>query len=532
MERASIARSESYKDAGRNRFATLRRIEAILEGSTDWVWETDAMFRFTWLSSGIERSVGVAPANLIGRSRFELAADAMDRDKLADLEAEMRERKPFEGFVYRLRRPDGGVRHVEIGGVPVLGLDGTFQGYAGLGKDVTEREKAEHRVQIAQRRMTDAVESLTEGFALFDPSARFVMSNKAFVSLAASIGAKAGFGKRIEDIVAPLGPTAAAARARCWSRPDAKAASFEAALEDGRTLSVVERRTREGGIVAIWTDVSEIREAERTRALLETELRQSQKLDSLGTLAGGIAHEINTPTQYVGDNLRFLKGAFADLAEAVSASRRGETAPDVDFLLSETPLAIDQSLDGIDRVRQIVAAVKEFSYPDAKEKAPADLHAAINTTLTVSRNQWKYVADVETRFAPDLPHVPCHVGEINQVVLNLVVNAAHAIEAKGEGRGLITVSTKRDGEFVEIVFADTGTGVPREIADRVFDPFFTTKPPGKGTGQGLAISRAIVVKKHGGAMTLRSTPGAGAEFTIRLPLGAASAAPATPEKPK
>lgn len=532
MERAPVARAESYKTEGRNRFAALRRIEAILEGSTDWAWETDSMFRFTWLSSGIERSVGVAPASLIGRSRFEVAADALDRDKLADLEAEMLGRKPFEGFVYRLRRPDGAIRHIEIGGVPMLGLDGVFQGYAGLGKDVTEREKAEQRVQIAQRRMTDAVESLSEGFALFDPSGHFVMSNKAFVALASSIGAKAGFGKRIEDIVAPMGGTAAAARARCWARPEAKAASFEAVLDDGRTLSAIERRTREGGIVAIWTDVSEVRKAERTRALLEAELRQSQKLDSLGTLAGGIAHEINTPTQYVGDNLRFLKDAFANLSEAVRALRRGETPPDVEFLLSETPLAIDQSLDGIERVRQIVAAVKEFSYPDAKEKAPADLHAAINTTLTVSRNQWKYVADVETRFAPDLPAVPCHIGEINQVVLNLVVNAAHAIEAKGEGRGLITVSTRRDGEFAEIVFSDTGTGVPREIADRVFDPFFTTKPPGKGTGQGLAISRTIVVKKHGGTMTLNSAPGGGAEFTIRLPLGPVPAVPATPENPK
>ncbi|MFM8800621.1 MAG: ATP-binding protein [Tagaea sp.] len=522
MDTARTAAEPIHKIEGRNRVAALRRIEAILEGSNDWAWETDEAFRFTWVSCGIRRSVGVAPESLIGRSRFDIAADAADRERLAELETEMRARRPFDGFVYRVLRADGVERHIEIGGVPMFGLDGRFRGYAGLGKDVTEREKAETRVEIAQRRMTDAVESLSEGFALFDPSGHFVMSNRSFVKLVASIGGKAGFGKSAVDIVAALGPAAASARARCWSAPEAGGAVFEAETADGRSIAVTERRTREGGIVAIWVDTSAQRAAERARATLEAELRQSQKLDSLGTLAGGIAHEINTPTQYVGDNVRFLKSAFADMAAAVEALRRGETPPDLEFLLSEAPVAIEQSLDGVERIRQIVMAVKEFSYPDAKEKTPADLHAAINTTLTVTRNQWKYVADVETRFAPEMPPVPCHIGEINQVVLNLVVNAAHAIEAKGGGRGLITIATRRDGDFAEIVFSDTGTGVPREIADRIFDPFFTTKPPGKGTGQGLSISRTIVIKKHGGTMTLRSEPGAGAEFTIRLPLNAAA----------
>ncbi len=524
METATaIASQRDYKEEGRSRFATLRRIEAILESSNDWAWETDAQFRFTWVSSGVARSTGLRPEELIGRSRFDFAAESTDRDRLSDLLADLDQRNPFDGFVYRLRRPDGVIRHVEIGGVPILALDGTFQGYAGFGKDVTEREKAEQRVQIAQRRMTDAVESLSEGFALFDPTGRFVMSNRAFVALAQSAGAKAGFGRRIEEIVAPFGAPVLAARMRAWEVPDARAAAYEAALPDGRALTIAERRTGEGGIVVIWTDVTDIRKAERARASLETELRQSQKLDALGTLAGGIAHEINTPTQYVGDNVRFLKTAFADLSAAVRAPGTG--ASHVEFLLSEVPLAIDQSLDGVERIRQIVAAVKEFSYPDAKEKSPADLHAAINTTLTVSRNQWKYVADVETRFAPDLPPVPCHVGEINQVVLNLVVNAAHAIEAKGDERGLITISTRKDGDWVEISVSDTGTGVAAENTGRVFDPFFTTKPPGKGTGQGLSISRTIVVKKHGGSLGLRSEPGRGAEFTIRLPLNPASAQP-------
>lgn len=168
----------------------------------------------------------------------------------------------------------------------------------------------------------------------------------------------------------------------------------------------------------------------------------------------------------------------------------------------------------------LVRALKEFSHPDAAEIAPTDLNQAIQTTLIVARNEYKYVAELVTDLSPDLPPTPCNVGEFNQVVLNLVVNAAHAIGdgAKERGRGTITVSSRRDGDWSEIRITDTGGGIPDTISQRIFDPFFTTKPVGKGTGQGLYLARKIIVERHHGELTFTSVVGQGTTFIIRLPL--------------
>ncbi len=274
------------------------------------------------------------------------------------------------------------------------------------------------------------------------------------------------------------------------------------------------------------------------RKRVEREQLQGQKLESIGHLAAGIAHEINTPTQYVGDNVRFLKDTFGSLLAAMDAyesalngsGQAGGAAPDLQrrlaeldlaFLRDEIPKAIDQSLEGLGQVSSIVLAMKEFSHPGSAEKAPADLNAAILSTVTVCRNRWKYVARLETALAAELPLVPCLVAEFNQVILNLVVNAADAIvERFGEGgadRGLIRVSTRKAASSVEVSVSDNGAGIPAEIRGRIFDPFFTTKRIGKGTGQGLAISRSVIVDKHDGTIDCASQPGVGTTFTIRLP---------------
>jgi signal transduction histidine kinase len=195
---------------------------------------------------------------------------------------------------------------------------------------------------------------------------------------------------------------------------------------------------------------------------------------------------------------------------------------DLDYLLREIPLALEQSMDGVQRVATIVGAMKDFSHPGV-EKVPLDINHAIESTLTVARNTWKYVAVVQTRFEPKLPLVPCLPGEFNQVILNLVVNAAQAIGESLRGlngaTGTITISTALVGNRVEIRVQDTGGGIPEGIRDRVFDPFFTTKPVGKGTGQGLAIARAVIVDKHGGNIRFESAPGRGTTFIVELPIG-------------
>ncbi|HRE81938.1 MAG TPA: ATP-binding protein [Opitutaceae bacterium] len=294
-------------------------------------------------------------------------------------------------------------------------------------------------------------------------------------------------------------------------------------------------------MIGALQDITQRKEAEKERHLLEVQLRQAQKLESIGQLAGGVAHEINTPMQYIGDNARFVRDAFSDLKvlfettdRLLEAARRGVVEPEIiremefarrstdfDFLMSEIPHALDQAIDGVERVTTIVRAMKEFSHPGTEGKTLVDLNKAIESTLTVCRNEWKYVAEVLTEFDASLPLVPVLPGEFNQVILNLVINAAHAISEKGgkaEGKkGLITVSTRTEGEWIEISIRDTGTGIPPNVRDRIFDPFFTTKEVGKGTGQGLAISRAVVTAKHGGSLTFVTEIGVGTCFTVRLP---------------
>ncbi|RCS46290.1 hybrid sensor histidine kinase/response regulator [Bremerella cremea] len=275
---------------------------------------------------------------------------------------------------------------------------------------------------------------------------------------------------------------------------------------------------------------------------LQMELAQSQKLESVGQLAAGIAHEINTPTQYVSDNTRFLKDAFQDINKVLAqygtfleAARQGPidaslitqleeviTQADIDYLCQEIPLAIDQSLCGVEQVAKIVRAMKDFSHPGNTAKMFVNLKDTVETTISVARNEWKYVANVVTQFDESLTEVSCLPGELNQVLLNLIVNASHAIGDKlgsGSGeRGTITIGTRRLEDFAEIFVQDTGTGIPESARRRIYDPFFTTKAVGKGTGQGLAISYSVVVEKHGGEIDFVTEEGVGTTFFIRLPL--------------
>jgi len=201
-------------------------------------------------------------------------------------------------------------------------------------------------------------------------------------------------------------------------------------------------------------------------------------------------------------------------------------AADFDYLIQEIPHAIDQSLEGLQRVSKIVRAIKEFSHPGSEEKRGVDLNRAIETTVAVAKNEWKYVADVETAFDETLPLVPCLAGEFNQVILNLIVNAAHAIGERAGNespvcKGKITIGTNRRGAWAEIMVTDTGNGIPEEIRSRVFEPFFTTKAVGQGTGQGLALAHSVIVGRHQGQLWFDSEVGKGTTFYLRLPLAPA-----------
>lgn len=307
--------------------------------------------------------------------------------------------------------------------------------------------------------------------------------------------------------------------------------------------------------VTVGADITSRKEAERKKQELQEqlygemrerermaiELRLAQKLESVGRLAAGLAHEINTPIQYVGDSVYFLQSAFTDMTRLLGAYRSALTAErppsaqeleeiahiqheiDYEFLSSEVPKAFERTLEGTERVTGIVRAMKEFAHPDSAEHTPADLNHGLRTTLTVASNEYKYDANIAMQ-AGELPLVTCNIGELNQVFLNLIVNAAHAIHDSGKdaSSGCITIRTRAAHDYVEIEIGDNGCGIAQENLEKIFDPFFTTKEVGRGTGQGLAIARSIVVDKHGGDIKVLSEIGVGTHFILRLPVAGRS----------
>jgi two-component system, NtrC family, sensor kinase len=405
-------------------------------------------------------------------------------------------------------------------------------------RDITEQAAAKAALQSSEARLQSILEKISVGIAIVGMDRTIRWTNRAAMELV--------------GVIDPAGLSAQPCHQYFCTSPPGQCPI----LDRGQTVERAERvlRRPDGRQIPILTSAYEI-EFGGERALLETfvdlterkrmeaELGHARKLEAVGQLAAGIAHEINTPAQFVGDSLHFLRNAFDDVQPLLAAYRRAvdalqsspvqeaiiaevreaEEEADLEYLAEHMPKSFERCFDGISRISSIVGAMKEFAHPGQREKSQVDLNRALQSTLVIARNEYKYVADVDTELGV-LPPVTCHVGDLNQVFLNLIVNAAHAIAevvgSSGE-RGRITVHTAADGDRVRVEIADTGCGIPEDIRERIFDPFFTTKPVGKGSGQGLAIARSVVVDKHGGTLTCRSEVGTGTTFTICIPVDGA-----------
>lgn len=399
--------------------------------------------------------------------------------------------------------------------------------------------KREESLRRLRREIELILQSVAEGLCGTDGEGRVVFANPAFARL---------IGYRLTEVLgrpllqllgcpeesdASLASKLGSILGKGTSQPMFGEATFirkdQSGLPAEYALTAIVEDACVTGAVLTFRDVTDKRQ-------LQARLLQSRKLEAIGQLAAGIAHEINTPIQFIADNNRFLQDAFGDILDILPPLLRwietGEARfleeirsaggkADLAFLCQEIPDAIGQSRDGLERVAAIVKATKEFAHTGGS-KDFADVNQAIRSTITVAGSEWKYVADVETDLDDDLPLVPCQANEIKQAMLNIIINAAQSIaetvgEAAGD-KGLISIETKTDGPWAEIRISDTGAGIPDEIRDRVFDPFFTTKVVGKGSGQGLAIAYNIIVDKHEGEISVQSRPGHGSIFTIRLPL--------------
>jgi len=283
------------------------------------------------------------------------------------------------------------------------------------------------------------------------------------------------------------------------------------------------------GYLLLMDDITEKKHLERRH-------QQSMYLESIGQLSAGIAHEINTPMQFISVNLNFLKDSFIDVAKALTTIKKSlhtktldeaklniifEDA-DIEYLSDELPLAFNQTTEGVERVCSIVKAMKEYSHPNSEEKVSTNINNCIESTITISKHTWKYHADMEVILDPDLPSIMCHPGPFNEVILNIIVNAADAIKDKSENdnttnKGKITIQTLNVENFVEIRITDTGGGIPLSIQEKIFDPFFTTKAVGKGTGQGLSLSYSIIKERHNGELHFETVTGESTTFIIQLP---------------
>ena len=399
---------------------------------------------------------------------------------------------------------------------------------------------AEEGREYAETALRDAMNSMPQGVLIVGPTEKVEFANNAYRRSYREVAdilteepafadvAPAVAGAVEEDELTGGGQTAEDRARRIRYAEHHRA--WKTVLKDGRHIMNAQRRMTDGGVVVVETDVSELYDALDRNRQLELELMESQKREALGTLAGGIAHEINTPIQYVGNNIRFLTDSFAGVVEGLSEHVRGAGRNDAalntalekldwEFLADEIPSALAEAAEGVETVSRIVLSMKDVSYPESDDKTPYDMSKLIETSMTVSRNQWKYCADVECEIAPGLPEVSCYPGELSQVLINLLVNAAHAIEERhGESGGRIRISAGLEDDVVSIAVTDNGAGIEPDNMKRIFDIFFTTKAPGKGTGQGLAICRSIVTKRHGGRLDVESRLGEGTTFKIRLPL--------------
>jgi two-component system NtrC family sensor kinase len=501
----------------------------------------DPDLRFLFANPAAGELLGLPPAKLIGRNVLDFVLPEFH--PRLKTESARRQTGVHSTYELDLTAVDGQVRTVIVTATPQLGGHGKVDGSLAIFRDISERKQAEKKLRL----QTAVMEAAANGILITDPAGIIVWANPALARLTGYtseelIGRSPAVlksGTHDREFYQSMWKTILGGKP--WHGELVNRRKDGTHYFEEMTITpVLDKDGKIENFVAIKQDISRRKNVELEGQRLEIQLRHAQKMESIGQLAAGIAHEINTPTQFIGDNLRFMQDVFNDLLgllrqfNSLLETARGQTfAQDLTGEIEKTiqtinltdlekeiPQAIAQSLTGVQRVAKIVQAMKDFSHPGTESKVPVDINRAIESTLTVCRNEWKYVAELMADFDSSLPLVSCLPGEFNQAILNIIVNAAHAIADKegGKAKGVIGVHTRSLGDKVEIRISDTGTGIPEVARGRIFDPFFTTKEVGKGTGQGLAIARSVVVDKHQGEIFFETEIGQGTTFVIRLPL--------------
>lgn len=546
-------------------------INALLDSIPDIIFFKDIDGIYIGCNPQFAEFVGRSKEEIMGKTDYDLfvrdvAADFRNHD--VSMLAQGRQRKNEEYITY----PDGSQRLIETLKSPYWGPDGELIGLIGISRDITDRKRSEVALQEAysqvEKRVSERTEELASANALLQIEvAERQQAHREINQILSSISAvligldkdcavtrwnqaaqetfglpaDTVVGRHLEHMELPgewrmLVKSVELTRASMKStRINNVTHACPTGVQRFHVVTItplLDKPDSLDGFLVLGEDISEMK-------FFEAQLGQAANLEAIGQLAAGIAHEINTPVQFIGDSMTFLQEAcdglqrLAVLTERLfpaSGQERGDIIKaieklssdiDLEFILEEVPRTIERIHYGVDRVSSIVRAIKRFSHPISGGMRKVDIRESIESTLVISRNEWRYVAEVVTEFDPELEAVICNPAEINQVLLNIIVNAAYAIEEAVRGtskKGLITITTRQDGEYVEICIQDTGPGIPENIRGKVFNLFFTTKEVGRGTGQGLAIAHDIVVNKHGGVIGFETVVGEGTVFHVRLPL--------------
>ena len=518
----------------------LRLVSSALDFAGSGIVITDMEGNIIWANKTVPEMTGYALEELIGKNPRIFKSGLFNDYFYRMMWQTILAGSTWKGEIVN-RRKDGSLYNEELIITPVK-IEGKITNFIAVKQDVSDRKKMEKELLLIH----SAMEGSLEGILITDGDGKPTYVNKTMKEL---------FGYGLEELAAGnsfmVELKATTRQELNRNTADKKGFSgevvFSCANGEKRNIYVRQPFTMDPfnmipGFLYVFEDITEKKRELEKRNMIEIQLNQAQKLESIGRLAAGIAHEINTPIQFIGDNTRFIDEMYKDLdtlilnaleltekAQAAGfeteiANQIKETADriDIDFVRKELPTALQQTQEGIKRVAEIVRAMKEFSHPGTSEKKLININKAVQNTVTVARNEWKYVADIVLNLEENLPPVSCYPGDLNQVILNILINASHAISSirktKPDYKGTITISTLKKGNFIRLSIRDSGTGIPDEIKDKIYDPFFTTKEVGVGTGQGLAISYDTIVNKHNGHLSFETELGKGTVFHIDLPL--------------
>jgi PAS domain S-box-containing protein len=499
---------EAQAAAGGSMTDMERRLRDLIEAASDWFWETDRDFRFVYVSPRIAVITGIAPEALKGKRWDEVAPTDVEPQDMEGFEEALAAREPIPELVYKRTYAKDYFRYLRIRGRPVVGLDGEFTGYRGVGSDITAEKEAEARAYRAQERFYHAIDTVAQGIALFDSEQRLSACNARYRNLHRTDAEQRTPrpGMSFEVILRmrfasgmfklPEGDLEDCIRARAAAHSAGESDTIYE-LSDGRWLQESLRRMPDGGSVSLWTDISEIKQAEARRLGLEAQLFHSQKLEALGTLAGGIAHDLNNTLVPI---LALTKLSLRHAPEG--SPERGN-------------LEIVSQAAG--RARDLVSQIVAFSRKDQGTRAPIRLDATVGEALKMMRSSIPRSIDLRSVLDP-VPAIHGDGSQLHQVLVNLLVNASQAI---GAVPGVITVSLRYmsapDSGRIVISVEDTGCGMSKEVQRRIFEPFFTTRGVGEGTGRGLSVVHGIVTS-HGGELQVTSEVGKGSRFDVLLPV--------------